>query len=381
MIPLPLYYQAVLKQACERARTLKDMLAKPVKEAELTALRQRCEDILDGVLEKLKNLESSGLLNNPEMFPRCVSMLKNIIEELGRIETTGVAALDRMNNDDIFLTRLVFRVHKEIGYPILPPAVTCLSREYYSVFVRLNLIQVPLAEAACLLHLPDLYHEMGHTLAATVDIPAVEPFTNALGELMEFAGLHFEQEYIRVQRDMAPQELGVIHRQLEEAWIKYWSQEIFCDLFALYTLGPAYAWSHFHLVAEQCGDPYAVSIVNEHPPDDARMQALLAGLVLLGMSTEADAIRKMWDDLVAKMGYVLTPLYRIACPTKIIGEAAKKALEGTRATCGKVADNAVGTKPICDMFNTAWQQFWKNTENYYTWEKKTLADLKAKLLV
>ena len=40
-----------------------------------------------------------------------------------------------------------------------------------------------------------------------------------------------------------------------------WANEIFCDLFAIYTLGPAYAWAHFHLTARHESDPYEVQFM------------------------------------------------------------------------------------------------------------------------
>lgn len=376
------YYKAVLAQARERAKILKAKVSRPVKEPDLLALRQRCESHLDGILRDLEELEKDEYLERPEMFRQKVSILKKIISNISYIETTGIAALDRMKDDDIFLTRLIFHIHGEVGYPLLPPAVTCLSRQYYSIYPMLGLIQVPLAEADSLLHLPDLYHEIGHPLTSSKDNPKVEPFTNALGGFMEFAGQHFETEYARTQRSSGPRDyFGAIVRQLQQSWVIFWSQEMFCDLFALYTLGSAYAWSHFHLVAERCGDPYRVDLSgsSEHPPDSARMEALLAGLTLVGMSQEAEIIRTRWEELLFKLGYSPNELYVKACPLSLLSEAASCALEGTKGIGCAIINSPVGTRLVGDLLNKAWLEFWKSPTGYAAWEKQTLKNLKNRL--
>lgn len=376
------YYKAVLAQARERTKILKAKVSRPVKEPDLLALRQRCESHLDVILRELEELEKDEYLERPEMLRQKVSILKKIISNISYIETTGIAALDRMKGDDIFLTRLLFHIHEEIGYPLLPPAVTCLSRQYYSIYPMLGLVQVPLAEADSLLHLPDLYHEIGHPLTSSKDNPRVEPFTNALGRFMEFAGQHFETEYVRTQRSSGPRDyFGVVVRQLQQSWVIFWSQEIFCDLFALYTLGSAYAWSHFHLVAERCGDPYRVDLSggSEHPPDSARMEALLAGLKLVGMNQESELIRKRWEEFLLKLGYSSNEMYIRACPSSLLHKAALCAFEGTKGIECTIVSSSVGTHLVGDLLNKAWIEFWKSPIEYAVWEKQVIKNLKKHL--
>ena len=62
--------------------------------------------------------------------------------------------------------------------------------------------------------------------------------------------------------------------------MKFWMVEFFCDLFAVYTLGPAYGWAHLHLSAKRGGDPFDVPMLSasSHPADDARMRVMLVAL-------------------------------------------------------------------------------------------------------
>ena len=92
-------------------------------------------------------------------------------------ETIGIAALNRANEDDRQLNLLVERIVREIGFPLLPPVATLLSQGYFHIYPWFNLLCLPLVEPAFLLHLPDLYHELGHLLSSNATIRAPSLFT------------------------------------------------------------------------------------------------------------------------------------------------------------------------------------------------------------
>jgi len=64
----------------------------------------------------------------------------------------------------------------------------------------------------------------------------------------------------------------------ESSWAKYWLTEFFCDLFAVFCVGPAFVWSHLHLAMKRRGDPYTTPDFSAtmHPADDAREALRLA---------------------------------------------------------------------------------------------------------
>ncbi len=305
-----------------------------------------------------------------------IRFFRRALNQLADIETTGIAALNRTNDDDLFMNRLVLQLHQEINHPLPAPVVTCTARSYFAIHTGLHLLEVPPAESDFLLHLPDLYHEIAHTIIATRNNPKVEPFQHELGKFLASLSRYFEAEQLANQRAIGPTEYNaIVLSTLERSW-NHWAVELFCDLFATYTLGPSYAWAHFHLTAGQDSDPYDVKVtrITSHPPDQARMEAILIGLELLGCDTKI--IKQRWDELVTASGVRQTSEYRKACPRELLERAAVYTLEGTKKIgCRIVTSTTNGT--INALLNTAWEEFWKNPVNYHRWERQLIDTLKT----
>src|SRR5262249_43083855 len=116
-----------------------------------------------------------------------------------------------------------------------------------------------------------------------------------------------------------------------------------------------------------------VTRISSHPPDQARMEAILIGLDLLGLDTKR--IKHQWDDLVAATGARQTTDYRKACPQELLELVAVHTLEGTKNVgCKIVTSNRSGT--INSLLNNAWEEFWKNPADYHRWERQLMDRLK-----
>jgi len=88
----------------------------------------------------------------------------------------------------------------------------------------------------------------------------------------------------------------------ELLWPKFWLTEFFCDLYAVYTPGPAFAWSHLHLYMKAGSDAFMLpdGVRNiTHPADDARMRALLQALKGSGFQAEAARIGTLRAPVMA----------------------------------------------------------------------------------
>ena len=244
---------------------------------------------------------------------------------------------------------------------------------------RLRLLEVPLAESDFLLHLPDLYHEIAHPLITEVNNPVIEPYQLEYSKFLGTALGYFDEERKTNLRSTGPRRyFGEIIDVLEYAWTVRWANEIFCDLFATYTLGPAYAWAHFHLTAGHDADPYEVQFLGSlsHPPDHARMEAILIGLDLLGLTDQAEVVRKRWQGLLDATGATQDPMFRRACPYVLLQRAAIHALEGLkRINCRIVTLGTTGK--IHDLLNTAWEIFWSKPNEYHAWERDAVMNLKG----
>lgn len=372
------YFEAAIQQTRERARVLKTKIPRPIHHTEQLALQRLCDERLNEVIGRLDYLLEDEVFREKKNLRQRIRLWKRCQVDLSQIETSGIIALSRMNDDDIFLNRLVFQIHREINYPLPPPTACCLSREYFSINTSLHLLEIPPAEADFLLHLPDLYHELGHPLMSVADDPKVEPFQDQLGRFLGVIADYLQSERASVLRRTGPKEY---HSQvldlLERAWVP-WSNELFCDLFAIYTLGPAYAWAHFHLTASYGMDPFGAQIMRfrSHPPDQARMEVMLIGLDLLGFRKETVQIQAKWDALIQTLGETQTPTYRQSCPRHLLESAAIHALEGVRKIgCNLAEGKASGM--VCNLLNNSWEEFWRSPDQYHRWERQQIETLKS----
>lgn len=367
------YFDAAIRQAKERARVLKGKIPNPVQTAELIGLQRICESKLDDVIARLDYLVNDPQINRPDLLRERIRLFRRVIEDISTVESTGITALSRIHPDDMFLNKVVFRIHQEINFPLLPPAVTCISQHYFGILTSLGLMSVPLAESDFLLHLPDMYHELGHLLFSTEN-PKVEAFQNERAGFIGAVRGYLREEVALAKRSTGPTEyLLFILKKLDSSWIP-WSEELFCDLFALYTVGPAYGWAHLHLTASHTSAPFNVRLEGEHPPDEARMRVLLAGLSLMDKVAEAQAIARKWDELLTVTGHSATPLYRRACPDTLLEQAAIHAFEGTKQIGCVIASNSTGH--VSGLLHKAWESFWEAPADYVEWEKQVITAIK-----
>ena len=157
-------------------------------------------------------------------------------------------------------------------------------------------------------------------------------------------------------------------------------QEFFCDLFAVSTAGPAFAWSHYHLCIERGGDPFETPLVSTttHPADDARMRAALLMLTALGFDAEAKQIEETWRDYLRIMDYSPAPEYRQCYPDILLSGTVSAAEEGIKGS-GVVVAEPDTLVPGVALLNDAWQEFWQAPEDYQAWETEKLKALRTTL--
>lgn len=167
---------------------------------------------------------------------------------------------------------------------------------------------------------------------------------------------------------------------------KLLDERVFSDLFACYTLGPAYAWSDLHLATKKSEDVYKLSpfFPQTHPSDDSRMKMLLIGLNKLGFNNEATTLLSKWEKMpfVANIEPIIE--YQYAYPHSLMEEVADLALEGlkegnflimTPKRLGHLEKNN-----IVKILNEAWTVFWNDSVAFRDWEEKTVQKLKSILL-
>jgi hypothetical protein len=234
------YFQGTLPQLIERARLLKGKIPRTLPR-DYGALTRTCETELDNIIGRLRALQTVSASGSPALHHARLRQFKRAIADLDHIETTAITVLNRAHKDDHHANRLLYRICQEIGYPLVTPTVTTLSTSYFYIDTKLNLMFIPPAEGSFLLHLPDLYHELGHPLLTHQDHPVLDRPRVQYLECMAHIHDHFAAQREKEGLRRGPRGFKEQIDLWELLWSKYWLTEFFCDLYAVLTLGPAFA--------------------------------------------------------------------------------------------------------------------------------------------
>lgn len=380
------YLEGLITEQINRVDSLKIRLEKPLKISELAVLKDRINNILDEQRIKLSELRLELQERRVGTNNDILRQTRSIVRQIIGVETYGIAALEYQNEESAFLNKLAFTIHQEINFPLTSPSVCCISTNYYFTVPFANIIFVPLLESEYLLHLSDLYHEIGHLVVIHKD---QSPRLNAVKESFEEAFTKITEYYVDLinekTREGSPEEIPRTIRYLHERW-KSWLTEFFCDLFATYTLGPAYVWSHLHLAAKISDDVYQLSIVSDqsHPADEARMRMIQHGLFNTKFNKELDVISIEWKKLKAFWGEP-QPEYQYAYPNKLLKEIAEIFLEGIQKSGFNIMtpEKMIDEKDtVRSTLNESWNKFWGCTiEEFREWEIKRIEFLKKDIAV
>lgn len=370
------YFDGTLPQLVARGRLLKGKIPRDLPR-DYDGLIQACDLELDGIIAKLRELQEPAGAGGVALQHARLRKFRRAVADLDHIETTGIAVLNRAHDDDHHANRLLYRICREISYPWITPTVTTLSTGYFYIYTKLNLMFIPPAEGSFLLHLPDLYHELAHPLLTPRNNPVLDRllacYLQCTARVHDYFAEKRETEDIR----RGPQAFKDSMDRWEILWTKYWLVEFFCDLFAVATLGPAFAWAHLHLFMKTGSDafsvPSGVRIVT-HPADDARMRAVLASLRKTGFDEAADAITARWNEALRLSDNAKGSDYAHCYPDELIDCAVVKALEGVEAMECRIA--RPDTKdPVYALLNEAWDRFWAYPDSYHQWESDAVKAL------
>lgn len=275
------YFEGSVRQLLKRGEHLLGSIQSGLP-SEFHLLEQTCRRKLSEVMSALLKLIEDPHMRMPKYRQVRIRAYRRLIEDLDGLETVAIPALARAHESDSFLNRLVQQIRREIQYPLLPPVVSPFSQHYFYIREDFNLICVHLTEGNFLLHLPDIYHELAHPLVWETSYPNIKPYQISLIESLDEVRSWLYDELDREKRGRGPDSYQFYIKRWIESW-EDWCIEFYCDLFATFTLGTGFAWSHFHLCTARGENPFEIPLlgVTAHPADDARMRAILTGLRLI----------------------------------------------------------------------------------------------------
>lgn len=381
------YLKSNVIQEIERAKYLKGLIKRPTPYPELIGLEDRCSRGLDeniGRLEALlKDLDSSSEVGDIRVLYR---YFRHLYWNVKRIEYFGIPALHFQNEDVRFLNKLIFKIQQELSLPYIAPSIACFSNKYFWIEGATNVIFIPIGEVSSVLHLPDLFHELGHaTICHKDNDPKLEGIKLTYQNIVDNITEYYQKEINIRARQTGPPQIPLMLEHLHSQWKERWIDEFFSDLFACYTIGPAYAWAHLHLTAKRWDDVYHLEqypIPQSHPSDDSRMQILIMGLKLLGYHSDADDILRIWENMPFVTSSAPVHEYQFAYPRELLENIARLMLEGMRNSGFSILTPNIlqnlNDSSVRKNLNDAWREFWNNPD-YIEWEKGLLSELKKNI--
>lgn len=257
----------------------------------------------------------------------------------------------------------------DIKWPYDPIVVATFSTGYYWTIADLRVIAIPCGEEKRLLGVPDLCHELGHTVYAQDDILLVGDFMLELQRHLQGAvepgatgGGPGTQEWLTA---------------VFQIWGEGWLQEFVCDLIATYLVGPAFLRQHIRLRAMTQPEStfYSLDLRATHPADDARMRACLKLLERRGFETEATALGFVWTEMITSSGETAGPGYDDAYPESLLVDLARRVDEGCEKLNLRAYDPSMDPDvDIPKLANEAYRRLIVDPPAYFAWEKATLAD-------
>jgi hypothetical protein len=368
------YFTGAILQLLDRARHLNTRVPRKL-EREFHTLVTTCQAEVTRIVGTLRFLLDEPALKMPANQPERLRMFRRAVADLDLVETVGFAAIERANTEDIRLNRLMDQIRLEIRYPLLPPVVTSLSQAYFRIYPSLNLLCVPLTEGRFLLHLPDLFHELGHPLLSTANNPVVDPFRQTLNHVLQAAMVYLDGEVRAQERSRGPARMLFTMECWARSWVS-WSVEFLCDLFGALTVGPAFAWSHLHLCAKRGSDPFGVPSFapTSHPPDAARMTVVLKALARCGFTAEVARIQDRWRGFLALVEGQAEPEYGRCFPDQLLDAICRAAWDSVTALGCRIASPATSDE-VYILLNRAWEEFWRDPAGYGAWEQSAVTAL------
>lgn len=331
---------------------------------------------IQGLLARLRELRDDPAYSDPQTHSVRLRRLKRLVTDFDETEIYAIAALERVKAADNRMNRMLHAIKGEIAYPLIAPVVSPFSQCYFFIHCSLNMVFVPLLEGNFLLHLADLYHELGHGLQSATDDPKVAPLLEARAEIIFEADAYFRKELRKSATDGLPRSRLEFLAALRESWVVSWVDEFICDIYACVALGPAYAWSHLHLCAKRGGQPFLLPRrqASSHPADHVRMSVMLDALSGIGHGQACGQINNVWEQFLVSTGDRRDPTFDEAYPSALVNKMIDLTVTGLKSSgCDIAQPGCAGV--VRAILNEAWDSFWKNPNLY----PKTEEDLVKRL--
>ena len=308
-------------------------------------------------------------LSDRQLEPNFFIVFKRLTELLLNIEDSSLLILKRCSDADRLLSAILRRICLEVGYKDPPPLCGALSFQYFQALVGMDIVMTPQTQAADLLSLPDLYHELAHFVVFR---------KRADFEVRALAVIHrfFENSLRKANQQGLPGASLDSIRSNHALWSGYWFVEFVCDMIATFWCGPAYGWANLRLSATR-GDPYPE--VSTHPADDARRLGIDCMLRLIGESAAADQVNEKWEELKRLSPSSQPQGYTKRYPPDLLAQLASEIFEACRQSgflSYKEQKDRGASESVLNTIDEAWRMFVRDAGRFPEHATQALNDLR-----
>jgi hypothetical protein len=324
------------------------------------------------VLNLINGLLNDPALRQPQLAVNYFRDYKRLTEKVQDVEEGPVLVLGRFSEDDGFMTRIVGRICREIGYPYNAPLCAALSTNYYWALPHMDLVFVPCLEPFHLLALADLYHELAHMLVFRNEAKLIRPGHGLV-----------DQHFGRLIRDARQRNwpTGSIDcfNESRKTWKTNWCLEFASDMIATYCVGPAFGWCDVRLCTNLASNLFEGA--DSHPADDARTTAISFMLNKIGRQQDATALLARWAELIALAKETKPQGYDLAYPRDLLVDLVEfiaTACASLGLRCWPTASTP-GTIHVGTLLNNAWDVFRASPETFDQFEAVRLRELREEL--
>ena len=310
-------------------------------------------------------------LDNPLLAANFYIDYKSMMQLLFEIEAGPLVVLSHFQAMDLFVTRLLSRICKEIGFPYNGPLASGHSAQFYYALPDMDLVMIPMIESSHLLGLADLYHELAHFVLRRGAVDLIQPFHAIIDKTYD--GIVEDS----IRRNATPPEIALIESS-RGSWKRAWQEEFSADMIAAFLVGPAFGWENVRLCTNMSSPIFTGG--NSHPADDSRRLGIRSMLLRLGFGQQADRIDAWWQELVRLSNELKPNNFDVVYPPSLLEELC----EFLFRECSKLglvawSQHSLTSQSVGSLLNEAWDTFLDSPATFGDYEHGIVERLKREV--
>ena len=332
----------------------------------------------NGRLKAILNIGKNKVIN------RTLPIIHDIEYQIYILTCHYIPGLKREQESDLFLGNLLLSNVGRWGLSWVKDILVRLDGPHavLPTLSEIPIIFAPPQQTNSLLDMTGIYHELGHIV--------FQRFKEIADNLIETISGHFS-EMMKEIGPMKPEKRTQREDAIKDAkdyWIIERLSEIFSDIYATYTCGPAYYFSCVDMIVKMGGNPFNICTTDVHPPGAARVHACYKTLLPAYQEEITLLVRNMWDTYVKS--YQRPTDFELKCADVLIDSIVetsiqniKNLLPNARRYSSTISGlSEAGTLTPSDsletILNKSLKILLKEPKYYPEWEKNVFTILHSK---